>query len=348
MRKIGIDFGTGNTVIAVWNETLGRAESLVIPGISTPLRYRLTPDGPEHEVQVIHSLIHYSETEVLIGDQVLSRGLADHPSTMRWMKRAIGAGGNRRTKTAQGFKGPAEAAADFLTMAIRYAGERLDVEGDQFTFTAPCEAFENYQDWLRGVAERLGIRRLNFLDEPTGCVTGLHGTARSDEVFVVFDFGCGTLDVSVVKINPEAKDDRKAIQLGQAGDDIGGMDLDHWIADDFCARHVLDVGAQRDLRGLILRRAEEVKIALSDPATDEAEMLVLDDRGAVPRPRLTTYTRVCPACERGQAGRKDGAAGNGHAARNVQLSISMAAPTQAGRRPGRALPKAALGLAHRA
>ena len=298
MRKIGIDFGTGNTVIAIWSETLQTAETLVIPGISTSLRYRLRPGVPEQTVSVIPSLIHYSETEVLIGDQVLSRGLAEHPDTIRWMKRSIGAGNTKRKNTAQGFKSNAEAAQEFLILVLRYAADRVDVAHDEFTFTAPCESFENYQDWLHRVADALELKRIRFLDEPTACVTGYRGSVRSAEVFAVFDFGCGTLDVSVVRIDVAAAGDVKAIQLGQAGDDLGGMDLDKWLTDDFFSHHrITDAAAQRDLGALVLRRAEEAKITLSDPAVQEAEMLVLDDRGSVPRSLRREYRRTCPACE---------------------------------------------------
>jgi molecular chaperone DnaK (HSP70) len=102
MAKIGIDFGTGNTVVAVFNETRGESESLEITGITTPMRYRTAPGAPERVVHVVPSLIHYSDTETLIGDQVLSRGLAEHKDTFRWMKRAIGQGNTKRRKTSQG------------------------------------------------------------------------------------------------------------------------------------------------------------------------------------------------------------------------------------------------------
>ncbi len=89
MGRIAIDFGTGNTLLARLNENTGQTETVEIPGITTEVRYRLRPDEPEWAVRVVPSLIHYSETETLIGDQVLSRGLAEHPDTFRWMKRGI-------------------------------------------------------------------------------------------------------------------------------------------------------------------------------------------------------------------------------------------------------------------
>ena len=150
-------------------------------------------------------------------------------------------------------------------MLLRYASDRISLEEDEFTFTAPTEAFETYQDWLRSNVEHLGIRRFRMLDEPTACVLGYHGAARRDELFAVFDFGCGTLDVSVVKVDLAAAEDRKASQVGQAGRDLGGMDVDLWIAADFCERHGLDEATRREYEALVLRQAEAAKIALSEP-----------------------------------------------------------------------------------
>jgi molecular chaperone DnaK (HSP70) len=297
MGEVAIDFGTSNTVLARYNETAERAETIRIPEVSGELRYRLKPGGAEHAVWVVPSVIHYAEKETLIGDQVVSRGLAEHPDTMRWMKRAIAQGVTRRKKTAQGHKSPAEAGEEFLKLALNYAVPQISFEEDTFTFTVPVEAFENFQDWIWRVAESLGIRKLRILDEPTACVFGYHGAARKDERFVVFDFGGGTLDVSVVRLDLAEQSGRKAVQLGQAGCELGGMDIDKWIADDFCARHELSGGDRRDLENLILRQAEAAKIALSDPATVDTEMSVLNDLGRVPRLLQITWRRECAACE---------------------------------------------------
>jgi len=205
--------------IVAGRQGTGKTETLDIPGITAEVRYRLQPGEPEVAVRVIPSLIYYSETETLIGDQVLSRGLAEHPDTFRWMKRGIAQRVAKRKKTAQGHKSPAQAGEDFLSLLVNYASDQISLADDEFTFTAPTEAFEDFQDWLRRVCEGLGIRRLRMLDEPTACVLGYHGAARRDDRFVVFDFGCGTLDVSAVRIDLAAHQENKAVQLGKAGRD---------------------------------------------------------------------------------------------------------------------------------
>jgi molecular chaperone DnaK (HSP70) len=307
MSEVAIDFGTSNTVLARFNETTERAETIRIPEVSEEVRYRLTPRGSQQSVWVIPSVIHYADRETLVGSQVLSRGLAEHPDTMRWMKRSIAQGITRRRKTAQGHKSPAEAGQDFLKLVLNYASTQVSFEEDTFTFTLPVEAFEDFQDWIWRVAESTGIRKLRVVDEPTACVFGYHGAARQDERFVVFDFGGGTLDVSAVRLDLTEQTGRKAVQLGQAGCDLGGMDIDGWLAKDFCARHSVSDADHRDLETMILRQAEAVKIQLSDPDAGEAEMTILNDLGRAPRLLQTTYRRVCPACERGPAGSRAGA-----------------------------------------
>ena len=302
MVQVAVDFGTCNTVLARYNEAIERAETLEIPGITTEMRYRLTQGGEEQLVHVIPSLIHYSETETLIGDQVLSRGLAEHPDTFRWMKRAISHRITKRKKTPQGHIAPAQAGEDFLKLALNYASEQISFENDEFTFTAPVEAFEDFQDWLWHVTETLRIRRVRMLDEPTSCVFGYHGAARQEERFVIFDFGGGTLDVSAIRLELSGNEDKKAIQLGQSGQDLGGMDIDQWLYDDFCHRHNLDESEKRELEAVILRQAETVKIKLSDPAEEEAEMNVVSQVHDNARLLRTVYTRCCPDCERGHTG----------------------------------------------
>jgi hypothetical protein len=189
---------------------------------------------------------------------------------------------------------------------LNYASDRISFENDSFTFTVPVEAFETFQDWIWRVAESLGIRKLRVLDEPTACIFGYHGAARQDDRFLVVDFGGGTLDVSAVRLELKERSGRKAVQLGEAGCDLGGMDLDRWLADDFRARHAVSDADWRELENMVLRNAEAVKIALSDPATTEAELSVLNSLSRAPRLLHTTYRRSCADCEQGRAGRHAG------------------------------------------
>jgi molecular chaperone DnaK (HSP70) len=302
MSEVSCDFGTSNTLLARHNETTGQVEAIRIPGITMEMPSRLTSDGREYSVPVIPSLINYSETETLIGDQVLSRGLTEHQDTIRWMKRSIACGQTSRKKTAQGLKSPSEAGEDFLRRLLTYASNQISFEEDAFTFTAPVEVFEHFQDWLLRLCESLNIQRVRLMDEPTACIFGYHGATREQDRFVIFDFGGGTLDVSAIRLDRSPDQARKAIQLGQAGCDLGGMDIDLWLAADFAGRHGMNDYEKRELEAVMLRQAEQVKIQLSDPQIEEADLTILNDRGRIPRLLKTSYSRSCGACERGGCG----------------------------------------------
>jgi molecular chaperone DnaK (HSP70) len=309
MRRFGIDFGTSNSVLAVWNDTLDRPETLEVPGLSRRLTCRLEPGGPELATWVVPSVIHYGEKQVLVGQQVIDAVLYEHPWTMRFFKRDIGRNNTNNSPTGQGPKTAQEAGRDFLL----YVFNRLEHSAteDTFTFTAPCEAFEHYHEWLGGVLESLGLVRVRYLDEPTACILGCHGQARQDQRFGVFDFGCGTLDLSVVRVDFNGKGHRMAVVCGEAGADLGGMDLDGLLRDDFTHLHLRDSPGREQLKALVLCQAEEAKIALSEPGAVEAEMAVADgdrrramrcvascERCAVPNPTPVQngHTPGCLGC----------------------------------------------------
>ncbi|HNT87735.1 MAG TPA: Hsp70 family protein, partial [Candidatus Hydrogenedentes bacterium] len=301
MGQVAVDFGTCNTVIARFNEATQQAETIEIPEITRPYVWQGRPGDTKHVVHVTPSLIHYSPTATLIGNQVSARGLAEHPDTFRWMKRAIAQHNTRVRNTPYGFKNAAQAGDDFLSTLLKWAGDRISFEHDEFTFTAPVEAFEDFQDWLLRVTESLGIRRVRLQDEPTACVFGYMGMARRNDRFVVFDFGGGTLDVSAVRLELEPGQDPKAVQLGAAGEELGGVDIDRWLLEDFCERHRLNGTARQELETYILRQAEEAKIRLSNPSEEDATISVVNKYGAAPRVHSTAYTARCPACAPGTA-----------------------------------------------
>lgn len=302
MALAAVDFGTCNTLLARVNESSGQTETVALPGITVPVAYRAAADAPELTVHVVPSLIHYGAEETLIGAQVLARGLLDHPDTFRWMKRAVAGRNTDRRKTPQGHKGYVDASSDFLLLALRYAGEALPLDSGEVTFTAPVESFEDFEDWLRETAARAGAGRCRLLDEASASVFGYEGLPDAGEAFMVVDFGGGTLDVSVVRMDPSSATEKKAIQLGRAGENLGGMDVDHWIADDFRARHGLDDAALRAMEPMLLRLAEQCKIALSSPDIAEEPLTLVNDLGPAPVVHRTVYARDCDACRGGGRG----------------------------------------------
>ncbi|MEV6630389.1 Hsp70 family protein [Actinoplanes sp. NPDC051470] len=270
--RLGIDFGTSNTVIAAWDETTRSAKTLRIPGYGRPLGHG------DQQVPVIPSVIHYTdEDRQLLGAQVHAANLYHAHGTFRWMKRYIANRSPLRTAVNGRQISPFDAGRDFLATVLALAATEADAAGEEISLTAPVESFEHYEDWLGEVTEAAGVSRFRLIDEPSAAALGYGAHIQPGHVYLMFDFGGGTVQAAVVLIQEEAGG-RSCRVLGKAGDDIGGSTIDQWIFQELLARNGRadsDDDVRRISRALLVE-CERAKELLSDPARSGAEISVLD------------------------------------------------------------------------
>jgi len=285
--RLAIDFGTSNTRAALWDEGARQAKTLAIPDISHVARYR---DGNDTIVEVpcVPSLIHYSGSQVWVGKQVHDQGRLQAPATFRWIKRYI----SNRLELPRQVDGRtitfSEAGAAFLTRVLDYASRAIGLDDEEVAFTVPVEAYEHYQDWLTRVCETVGMRRYRLLDEASAAALGYGVNIQANDVYMVFDFGGGTLDVSIVRIEGETTGGKRCRVLGKGGAEIGGTSIDQWLYHDVLTRCHKQPEDVRHLSSLLLLEVERAKEALTSAA--QAEVMVTDPRtGAV---ISASYTRT--------------------------------------------------------
>jgi len=285
--RLAIDFGTSNTRAALWDAGSKQPRILAIPEISELRSYTL--DGVAATFAAVPSLVAYQESDIWIGKQVRDRALGEQPCTFRWMKRYIAA----RLKLPRKLEGREidfeQAGADFLGRVLDYASLAAGLDPDEeVAFTAPVEAYEDYQDWLLKVSERIGLRRYRLLDEASAAALGYGAGLQPGHVCMAFDFGGGTLDVSVVRIEEEPQGGRYARVLGKAGAEIGGATIDQWLYQDTLAAWRKAPEEVRHFPGL-LGEIERVKEELT--GNDQASILVTDPRTGAVLSRDYTRTR---------------------------------------------------------
>ena len=88
--RLGVDFGTSNTVVSLWNDTSRDSRALKLGEYTRPQE---TAAG---DVFTIPSLIHYAEDGTfLYGNEILQRNLFHSPRTFQWMKRYISRGNHQ-------------------------------------------------------------------------------------------------------------------------------------------------------------------------------------------------------------------------------------------------------------
>ena len=280
-----IDFGTSNTVITRWNAASQQPETLGLAGLSQQLA-----DNPP----LIPSLVYVdnaSQGQVIVGQAVRDRGLdlADNTRFFRSFKRGIGA-------KIQGFLPKLDQKSItfeqvgqwFLTTLIDRLQAEISDPLDSLVLTVPVDSFESYRYWLSNVCQAWSIQQVRILDEPTAAALG-YGTTE-ENLLLVIDFGGGTIDLSLVQLNLENRQqpqgfilkwgkkifDNTSSQrvkiarvLAKAGANLGGSDIDNWLVDYFVTVQGLPKSQ------LIARLAERLKIKLS--FKPEAEEVFFND-----------------------------------------------------------------------
>ncbi len=275
-ESYAIDFGTSNTVITRWNQATQQPETVSLPGISV----QLSQNPP-----LIPSLLHVedaSQGKVIIGQAVRDRGLdlTNDPRFFRSFKRGIGADIQGFLPELDGKIVRFEQVGEwFLNQIIEKLQPSQQDSIESLILTVPVDSFEAYRHWLSSVCQSLPVEQVRMLDEPTAAALG-YGIAEGDTLLVI-DFGGGTLDLSLVRLNQDAQTGKKPLGfilkwgekllgessgqkakiarvLAKAGQNLGGSDIDNWLVDYF----VETQGLARS--PLTTRLAERLKIQLSE------------------------------------------------------------------------------------
>src|SRR5215510_10865811 len=260
--RLAVDFGTSNTVVARWDDVQQQDVPLHVPD------YGHFYQHGDERVSVIPSLIHYaSDRQRWVGNQILQRNLYRSDRTFGWMKRRIADRHPWKLHLDGHEIAPADAGRDFLTTVLAFAVADLNLRDEEVALTVPVEIFEHYEDWLAGVAEAAGLPRFRLIDEPSTAALGYGAHVRPGHVYLMFDFGGGTLDVAIVLIEDEeaASVGRRCRVLGKAGADVGGITIDQWLFQEVLRRnrrHAAD--DVRAVSNALLVECEQAKERLSE------------------------------------------------------------------------------------
>lgn len=266
--RIGIDFGTANTVVAGWDAEHGRGVPIPLPGVDL-----LREAGPGPTQRVVPSLIAYADdgSARRLGAQVTAE-LFETPGFTVFASTKANVSGRaydpaRRVgdRMITGSQAATQFLSDIMALAL------LTVEDDdlEIVATAPVESFDRYRDWLvREVRDGLPTARLRVVDEATAAAVGYSARLNPGDAFGVIDFGAGTLDVSVVRVlEPDDAGSGAGVRtIAKKGLDLGGNTIDALLAEHAIARLSLPAGDQIG-RNLVFRRlltsAEQAKRTLA-------------------------------------------------------------------------------------
>lgn len=287
-QKIAIDFGTTNSVIARWNTEKDDAEQLEVKSVSDIT----VPDRPP----IVPSLLYVDDANAAtftIGQAVREQSKDEKKDNrlFRNFKRGIVATPAPEPRDIDGQQfADRDAGGQFLKQILEMMPYNDD-EIEQLVLTAPVAAFEGYLAWLNQVIDEIAPDKIRVVDESTAAALG-YAVTEPGAVVLVFDFGGGTLDLSLVQL-PEHK--RKtggflknllggsenaaknaARVIAKAGRIIGGSDIDQWLIQDVLKRTGVSIAELGSNYTPLLTECERVKITLS---TEESADLSFEAGG---------------------------------------------------------------------
>ncbi len=295
-HKLAIDFGTTNSVAARWNAETSTAEII-------PLRGYSISDADGHP-PLVPSLVYAWDAglaRISIGQAVRDQGLDMQSShrLFRNFKRGILTATTAEPRSIDGLPVTEKEVGGAFMKALLAALPYAESEIDQLVLTAPVVSFESYVSWLGTVVEHFAPEKVHIVDESTAAALG-YLVKEPGALVLVFDFGGGTLDLSLVQL-PEGRENtggllqrllkrgggkHTAKVIAKSGRIIGGSDIDQWLLAEVLRRTGVTIQALGLNYVALLTACESAKISLS---TVEAADIAFT---AEDRPYQVTVTRA--------------------------------------------------------
>ncbi len=241
---LGIDFGTTNSKLAYM--------LLDVPTIIE------NSEGKKFTPSVVY---FKNENEYIVGE-IARRNLIVHPEkTVYSIKREMGTGFRKKIGR---YKFPAEYIGACIFKKLKEDAENRT--GKKFVdavVSVPANYSDGQRQSIKDAAEIAGLNVLRMINEPTAAALAYGLREDMDRRVLVYDFGGGTFDVSILSISSGFFD----VDSSAGEHRLGGDDIDARIEEQVCKRmdEELGIDVKNDLalRATIREAAEEAKIALS-------------------------------------------------------------------------------------
>ena len=260
-KIIGIDLGTTFSAVSV----LEGGSPKIIPNTEGN---NTTP-----------SVVSINGDEVLVGEVARRGAVASPKNTIRSIKRLMGT--KKMTKIDDKEYSPEQVSAMILTKLKKDAEAYLGHEVTDAVITVPAYFGDAQRNATKDAGKIAGLNVKRIINEPTAAALAYGLEKDGDHTILVFDFGGGTFDVSILEIGGgifEVKSTAGNNVLG--GDDIDDLIIDY-LAAEFKKDHGVDL--KEDLVALqrLKEAAEKAKIELSSATSTKITIpyVFSDDKG---------------------------------------------------------------------
>ncbi len=294
-KAVGIDLGTTNSVVAIWEE----GKATVIPNAEGS---RLTP-----------SVVAYTrDAKRLVGQVARRQAILNPTATIYSAKRFIGrkwgeVDEESKTVSYKVRKGqsdavrfeiggkqvsPEEVSALVLRKLAEEASKYLGEKVKEAVITCPAYFNDAQRQATKNAGEIAGLKVLRVINEPTAAALAYGIEKKKNETIMVFDLGGGTFDVSILDIGDGVAEVRST-----SGDThLGGDDFDKrvvdYVAEEFRKDNGIDLREDRQALQRLYEAAEKAKIELSSSSETQINLPFVTADASGPKHLVLKLTRA--------------------------------------------------------
>src|SRR6202453_3030940 len=294
-KIIGIDLGTTNSCVAV----MEGGEPKVIPneegGRTTPSVVGFTKTGERLVGQVAkRQAITNPENTVFSIKRFMGRRFDEVQEEIKMVPYKVVKSGDHVAVLAQGKEyTPPQVSALILQKLKKAAEDYLGEKGTEAVITVPAYFNCAQRQATKDAGQIAGLDVKRIVNEPTAAALAYGLDKKKDETIIVYDFGGGTFDVSVLEVGEgviEVKSTNGDTHLG--GDNLDQRIVD-WLIDEFKKDEGLDLRAKGNEMALqrLKDAAEKAKIELSTTVETEINLPFITADATGPKHLVKKLTR---------------------------------------------------------
>jgi len=283
-KIIGIDLGTSNSAAAVMiggkPTIIPSAEGTTLGGKAFPSYVAFTKDGQR-----------------LVGEPARRQAVSNPEGTVYAAKRKMGT--DHKYKIFGKEYTPQEISA-FILQKIRedaeaFVGEKIE----KAIISCPAYFNDNQRQATKDAGRIAGLDVERIINEPTAAslAYGIDKAGKEQKI-MVFDFGGGTLDVTILEMFFDKAKQTSGFEVkATAGDtQLGGTDMDNaiidYLAEELKKETGIDVRKDRMAFHRLREAAEKAKIELSTTLTTEINLPFITADASGPKHLIKSLSRA--------------------------------------------------------
>ncbi len=296
-KIIGIDLGTTNSAVAIIEGGAPKIIENIEGARTTPSVVSVAKNGDRLVGLLAKRQAVTNPENTIYGIKRFMGHNFEDPEVQKDLKNASfkiqkGANGGVEVKIGDKWMRPEEISAMILSKIKTDVEAKIGEKITEAIITVPAYFNDTQRQATIDAGKIAGLTVKRIINEPTAAALAYGLNSKKNEKIVVYDFGGGTTDISVLEVG----DDVIEVKSTDGDSHLGGRDIDHkiinWIADEFKKTSGVDVRTDALALQRLDEAAEKAKIELSTAIETEINIPFITSTAAGPQHLLLKMTRA--------------------------------------------------------